>query len=91
MDFTISAEADVPCTIVGTITSSASGYLLAVIFFISSTAAPISDVATPIFLGKGGSGFLISSLHTPSFNSLSLSCSNARLSAPTPSGCISST
>jgi hypothetical protein len=29
-----------------------------VIFFISSTAAPIFEVATPIFLGNSGNGFL---------------------------------
>ena len=57
----------------------------------SRTAAPVGEVTSAILSGQDGMGFLYRSENRPSACNLALSCSNARLSAPAPSGMISET
>ena len=85
------AAASSPCTSTGQNTISAAGQRRESMLRISCTAAPVGDVMTPMRAGNGGIGRLCSSANSPSAASFSFSCSNAKLSAPTPSGCISST
>ena len=52
--------------------------------------SPVGEVMTPIRDGQTGIGFLRLSSNMPIASSFAFRCSNAMLSAPAPSGCISS-
>ncbi len=83
---TIWGAAPSPCTSTGQNTTRAAGQRRARTVRMSWTAAPVGDVMTPTVSGNLGSGFFRPAEKRPSFSSFALSCSNARLSAPTPSG-----